>query len=248
MKQEVKGKLEELTVNVVRSSALNNNLYDAWFNKPFNIEELRLFTRNYGEWVKSFPKTLAILFVNLYDSTAQTEIASTLNSEMGYGNPEKAHWKLLDYFMNKLSIHLEKKCELDRSELKKQLELLPTTKQLIDGERELYGDEDRRKAVGAQLALEWQAYHMLSKLHEGAQRNYSHLWPSRIDFDRDAEYFLIHLIAEKDHERESLEAAKQHAKSIEDVVRISFGFNQHLDLIANFWDGLYQSIRGVKNA
>lgn len=236
--------LKELTKSVVEHPALRNRFYDTWLSRSFNINELRIFARNYREWVISFPKNLSILFANLDDSVAQTEIASTLHSEMGYGKPEKAHWKLLDSYLNSLSLKMGYDGEVERSKLEKELELLPSTKKLIEGEREIYGNNDRRIAVGAQLALEWQAYHMLSKLHEGAQKHHSPLWPGRVAFDKDAEYFLIHLIAEKDHERESLEAAAQYAKDNQDLRRIGSGYNQHLDLIANFWNGIYKEISG----
>jgi len=239
-------KLEELAKSANNHGALNNEFYQNWLDKKFNISALKIFARNYGEWVKSFPDTLALLFSTTQDPDAKIEYIQTLYSEMGYGNSEKVHWKLLDMFYSELSSKLGDKTTLDRNKLENELELLPSTKKLIEQERELYGNKNSALSVGAQLALEWQAYTMLRKLFEGSL-NYQDLWEDRDEFHEACEYFYVHIgAAEKEHKKESLEAAKKYATDEKSLDDIKQGFNQHLELIENFWNGVYNEIKKVK--
>ena len=115
--------------------------------------------------------------------------------------------------------------------------MLPSTQDLIEGERELY--QDALKSAGAQLALEWQAYTMLRQLYDGA-RNYLPLWSNPDEFHEACEYFYTHIgAAEKDHKQESLKAVKQYAADEASLARIIEGYNRHLKLISGFWEGLH---------
>ena len=83
--------LEALLTDITNDSALNNEFYREWMTRRLTIDELAIFARNYGEWVKSFPDALAILLVTTDDIDAKTEYIKTLYSEMGYGNSGKVH-------------------------------------------------------------------------------------------------------------------------------------------------------------
>lgn len=234
--------LEQLTERIGESPALNNPFYDNWISRRFDIGELEVFARNYGEWVKSFPDTLAVLFFSTDDLNAKTEYVNTLHSEMGYGNPKKVHWRLLDTFFGELSSKLGYDGQLNRDRLESEISLLPSTRKLIGEERRLYGEESREVAVGAQMALEWQAYTMLRKLYEGA-RNYKELWQNQDEFHEACEYFYAHIgEAEKEHKKESLNAARQYATDERRIVEIIRGYNEHLDLIAGFWTGVHEEL------
>jgi pyrroloquinoline quinone (PQQ) biosynthesis protein C len=208
-----------------------------------NMEELELVARNYGAWVKSFPDSLATLILATDDLEAKAEYVKTLYSEMGYGNPEKIHSVLLDTFFLELARKLGQESRLDRSNLRREVEILPSTQDLIEGEQELYRDSHR--SPGAQLALEWQAYTMLRKLYDGA-RNYLPLWSNPDEFHEACEYFYTHIgAAEKDHKQESLTALKRYARDEESMARIIEGYNCHLELISNFWEGLHSAMAGI---
>lgn len=229
-------RLEQLLEDIKTHPALDNPFYDDWMSRKLAMEELRVVARNYGAWVKSFPDSLGLLVADTDDLDAKIEYVKTLYSEMGYGNPAKVHWVLLDSFFKELADRMGDATALDRVRLEREVELLPGTAALIQGEMELYRDSLR--SVGAQLALEWQAYTMLRKLYEGA-RNYQSLWPDSDGFHEACEYFYAHIgAAEKDHKDESLNAAKKYAVDEESVTKIFDGFNRHLDLIAAFWRGL----------
>lgn len=232
--------LEKLLGEITSQPALENDFYRKWMAESFGIEELEVFARNYGAWVKSFPDSIAILVTATHDIDAKSEYVKTLYSEMGYGNPTKAHSVLLTLFFNELSNKLGANGRLDPERLEREFEMLPTTRGLIDGEQELYGDEEM--SFGAQLALEWQAYTMLRKLYDGA-RNYLPLWSNPDEFHEACEYFYTHIgAAEKDHKEESLNAVRRYAKDEQSLARIIDGYHKHLNLIAEFWLGLYDAV------
>jgi pyrroloquinoline quinone (PQQ) biosynthesis protein C len=232
--------LEHLLQEITSEPALENDFYRKWMSESFSIEELEVFARNYGAWVKSFPDSLATLVSSTDDIDAKSEYVKTLYSEMGYGNPTKAHSVLLGLFFKELAGKLGEKGRLDHDRLEREIEMLPTTHELIKGEDELYGDA--QMSFGAQLALEWQAYTMLRKLYDGA-RNYLPLWSNPDEFHEACEYFYTHIgAAEKDHKEESLSAVRRYALDEQSLARIIDGYHQHLKLIADFWLGLYDAV------
>ena len=230
----------EQELNQIRNHpALENDFYREWMSRCLTIEEIEIFARNYGAWVRSFPDALATLVATTSDLEAKGEYVKTLYSEMGYGNSSKAHSVLLDAFFRALAGKLGDGSRLDWERLEHEVDILPSTQELLAGEMELYRDADM--SVGAQLALEWQAYTMLRKLYEGA-RNYLHLWDKPDEFHEACEYFYAHIgAAEKDHKEESLKALMRSAAR-GSLAKIMQGYNLHLDLIFGFWKGLSQMI------
>lgn len=234
--------LEAMLAKITTTPALENAFYQEWTTRCFNIEELHAFAKNYGAWVKSFPDALAILLVTTGDLEAKTEYVKTLYSEMGYGNADKVHSVLLNNFFNELAAQMGEKNKLDQAS--GNGDLLPSTTSLIQGEQALYAD--REMSFGAQLALEWQAYTMLRKLYDGA-RNYLSLWQDPDEFHEACEYFYAHIGAtEKEHKEESLKAVKRYAVSEDAVDKMTEGYRRHLELIANFWQGLHAEISKLK--
>ena len=235
--------LEALLADIINHPALNNEFYHEWMTRKLTVEELAVFARNYGEWVKSFPDALAILLVTTEDIDAKTEYVKTLFSEMGYGNSEKVHSILLNNFFKELVQKMGHESDVDWESLQKNVDLIPTTQELVQGEQDLY--RDPQMSFGAQLALEWQAYTMLRKLYDGA-RNYLPLWNNPDEFHEACEYFYAHIGAtEKEHKQESLKAVKRYATSEESLAKMIDGYQRHLDLIFNFWRGLYHALNTV---
>src|ERR1044071_6704775 len=131
--------LAQLLQEITSQPALENDFYRRWMSGSFTIEELEIFARNYEAWVKSFPDALATLVSATDDLDAKGEYVKTLYSEMGYGNAQKAHSVLLGQFFEELARKLGESGKLDRDRLERESELLPSTRELIDGERKLYG-------------------------------------------------------------------------------------------------------------
>src|SRR5437016_3389443 len=132
--------LEALLADITNHPALNNDFYREWMTRRFTIDELAVFARNYGAWVKAFPDALAILLVTTDDVDAKTEYVKTLYSEMGYGNSEKVHSALLSNFFDELVRKMDHDDAAHWHSLQKSFELLPATQQLIRGEQDLYRD------------------------------------------------------------------------------------------------------------
>jgi pyrroloquinoline quinone (PQQ) biosynthesis protein C len=240
--EDLRKNLEKMVNNISKHLAVNNDFYKLWMAGPINIEGLEVFVRNYGAFVKYFPNAMTSIILVTDDLEAKTEYVKTLFSEMGYGNPTKLHSLLFDAFFSRLADKLGYRGRLDRSRLEKQMEILPTTRKFIDGERWLYGNTNPRIAAGAQLAQEWQAYTMLRQLYEGA-RNYAFLWSNQDEFHEDCEYYYVHIgAAEKDHKEESINAAIKCQVDESSLEDISFGFNEHLALYVDFWKGIHDEI------
>ena len=225
------------------SSAIQNQFFDQWMNSTMSLEEVDLFGTNYSQWVKFFPNALALLITATDNEKAKCEYGSTLYSELGYGKHQKVHSALLAHFLTKLK---EKISPRAGGQKQAQIpEILASTHELIHGEQALYSDPLRSK--GAQLALEWQAYTMLRKLYTGA-RNYQHLWADPDEFHEDCEYFYAHLgAAEKDHKAESLAAILNSEIRPDQVHLVNSGYDEHLNLIGKFWNGIAISIQGRRN-
>lgn len=216
--------------------ALKNKFYSRWVKTSLPIESIAVFALNYWEFSKQFPTTLAQLIVNTQDVSAQVEYTKILYSELGYGKTKKAHSVLFQNFCRDLAEKMGVPGSLSLEHLK--IPLLAETIQLIEGEKNLYS-QDVAIGAGAQLALECQAFNMLSMLYEGA-RNYADMWPSLSDFHESCEFFYIHIgSAEKDHREEALAAVENIIKSDPVLLKKAiYGFNEHLNLFANFWKAI----------
>jgi pyrroloquinoline quinone (PQQ) biosynthesis protein C len=228
----------ELATSLRDHPAINNRFYLNWTSRALTKGQLQVFVLNYGAFVESFPQTLALLIAATSDVTAQVELSKTLYSEMGYGNSDKAHSKLFYCFFAQLADKMSCPGAFNRSTLLASAKYLPTTIAFIEGEKKLYTDPNPAVSMGAQLALEWQAYTMLRKLYEGARR-YMSLWADEDEFHEACEYFYAHIgAAEKDHKTESLNAARQLVDSSESLDALRRGFSSHLTLFEDFWSGL----------
>lgn len=238
--------MQDLThyINNIKShKALNNGFYTEWMTKQWPIEYIALFARNYWEFSWNFPKVLAELIIHTTDNASRLEYTKILYSELGYGQKDKIHSHLFEEFLTNLSEKMGRPHYLSLENLQKNFPLLQTTTQLIEGEKKLYS-ENLAVGAGAQLALECQAYLMISQLYEGA-RNYMNLWSNISSFHESCEFFYIHIgSAEKDHREQALTAIHSIIKYDPQLTQQAiYGFNKHLELFANFWDGLLLAIK-----
>jgi pyrroloquinoline quinone (PQQ) biosynthesis protein C len=244
---DARTELKKLVEHLSEHEALDNAFYRAWMSRPFGVDAIAVFVRNYGAFVRAFPNVMAELIRITDDLDAKTEHTKTLYSEMGYGNPKKLHSVLFDTFFDSLAEKLGHPGKLARARLERDLVLLPTSRRFIDGEFELYGHKDVRVAVGAQLAQEWQAYGMLRQLYEGA-RNYAKLWSVPDEFHEACEYYYVHIgAAEKEHKDESLAAALRYAHSPAHLAKVREGFDTHLQLYVDFWNGIHGEMMKVES-
>lgn len=229
--------LNLLVEKVHENEALDNDFYNKWIEAPVSTKIICLFARNYNEFTSCFPGVLAQLIANTKQLSARVEYSKILYSELGNGQLEKAHPILFEKFCNDLLGHMCVPGALNMKDLEKQVPILDGTINLINGEKKLYSG-DIFTAVGAQVALEAQAYNMICQLYEGA-RNYLHLWPNKSSFHESCEFFYAHIgAAEKDHKVEALAAANKIIQTDEELEKAIYGFKKHLELFSNFWKSL----------
>lgn len=215
--------------------ALNNPFYDKWTKRQLSFDEAEVFLVNYCAWIETVTEHIARVFLATADLEARCETIKNLYSEMGCGNPEKAHITLLRKFAVALLTELGGK----PYQLPAQSELLqPSTRALIDSQSRLFGNDSPQIAAGALLAQEWQAFTMLVQLYDGA-RLYIPAWKDSEDFHDAAEYFYIHIgEAEKEHKIQSIKSAGQYVHSDAELAALKEGYADFLDVLANFWQGI----------
>lgn len=236
--------IEMLAHTVYQSGALNNRFYDLWTSSQLNLKQIAIFARNYGEFNRAFPEVLSIMIGNAANIAARTEYTKTLYSEMGCGLAEKVHSVLFEQWLLALGEKMGCAESLRWESIERDYSVLPQTRELIDGEKNLYAN-DSATASGAQLALEWQAYTMLRRLYDGAVQ-YKVLWGDEDKFHEACEYFYAHIGAvEKEHKIESLNGARQFYCGQQSLKRIEDGFFKHLMLFENFWNAIADNVRSV---
>lgn len=229
--------LLRLVQKIGNHEATNNFFYQKWLHTKLTAEKIAVFARNYWELTYRFPEALAALIQNIDNVYTRTEYTKTLYSEMGNGDPKRVHAVLFEDFCNDLFRNLGYENSLSMDFLKRTTPLLSQTIELIKWQRELYSKE-YAVAAGAQLALEWQAYTMITQLYDGA-RNYIDLWPTRDKFHESCEFFYVHIgAAEKEHKNESITAALKITENGGEFSQIELGFNKHLELLASFWNAI----------
>lgn len=227
----------DLAKSTRQHRALNNPFYDKWTKRQLSFDEAEVFLVNYCAWIETVTEHIARVFLATADLEARCETIKNLYSEMGCGNPEKAHITLLRKFAVALLTELGGKPyqlpETSRSPL-----LQPSTRTLIESQSRLFGNASPQIAAGALLAQEWQAFTMLVQLYDGA-RLYIPTWKDPEDFHDAAEYFYIHIgEAEKEHKIQSVKSASQDVHSEADLVALREGHADFLDVLADFWQGI----------
>jgi pyrroloquinoline quinone (PQQ) biosynthesis protein C len=237
--------IEALARTVYSSIALDNDFYDLWTSRKLSSAQIAIFARNYGEFNRAFPEVLSVMISSTRNIEARTEYAKTLFSEMGYGSAEKAHSVLFDAWLAELGARLGAAECLRWKTIEGDLDPLPETFALIEGEKAMYGS-DNATGAGAQLALEWQAYTMLRRLYDGAAL-YKDLWTNEDEFHEACEYFYAHIgAAEKEHKIESLKGAQQFNTDAAARLRIQNGFHRHLELFGEFWNATARAMKAAQ--
>ncbi|MGE8176018.1 iron-containing redox enzyme family protein [Pseudomonas fluorescens] len=241
-------KIQCLAESVFTHNALNNTFYQRWMGGTLSLGDVEVFARNYLARTTQTSRMVALSFVGTDDLYAQVEIVKNLYSEMGYGNPEKAHLALLECYLIDLLSRLA-----DRPYSMDELMALPVLESTHTFSREqlsLYtdgGHNNPRHVLGTLLAQEWLAYSMLTRLYEGA-RNYKHLYANNDDFHEHCEYFYIHIgDAEKEHKIQAVKAATHECTTDQHIEEVRASFNRFLVITEQYWNGIAHAMPGVQS-
>ena len=245
----IQRKIQSLAESVFNHNALNNEFYQRWMGGPLSLGDVEVFARNYLARTTQTSRMVALSFMGTDDLHAHVEIVKHLYSEMGYGNPEKAHLALLEnYLIDLLSRLADRPYSMDELT---SLPVLESTRTFSREQLSLYTDGGRnnnpRHVLGTLLAQEWLAYSMLTRLYEGA-RNYQHLYANNDDFHEHCEYFYIHIgDAEKEHKIQAVKAATLECTSDQHVEEVSVSFNRFLIITEQYWNGIAHAMPCEKN-
>lgn len=215
---------------IMGHSACNNDFFYSISKKKMNPNQVRAFAPDYFFWVKSFPGILAGLIYNINDTETQFYLSQILFSELGSGFKDKMHFKLLADTFKAVGL----------SDI--QINTGPQyqeTKDLVNGMHGLYSNKDFLLAMGAQYALEKQAFPMIENLYKGF-KNFTNL--SKEDF----EYFELHLTEEPEHLKFMQDGIVRLAVNRDDIERTLTGASKCLDLIANFWERQFIEFKKIE--
>lgn len=206
-----------------------NPFFEHGKRQGWTREELSAFSPDYYHWVLSFPRILAGLVNNVQDEKSWFFLTQILFSELGSGNEDRMHFRLLGDLLVKLGLKREEIAAGPR---------YAETIELVEGLERIYKDRNLLSGMGAQYALEKQAFPMLAQLYDGF-RHFDGLSAS------DFEYFEIHLVEEPEHLRCMQECIGHYMSTPEDQDRVVAGAQQCLDLIAAFWRRQHTAVTTV---
>lgn len=233
--------LETLAHSCLDHPALNNGFYDLWRTQRLNLGQVELVGVKFYQHVAPTATRLSSLLVTLPPSAlrARSETVANINDELGHGDSEHAHTRLLEAFFDSL---LSRLAGVPTRLSDAEAPVLPATRHLVTEGQKLFSGDPHR-GVGALLAQEWHAYPQLIYLYEGA-RNYIDAYDNIVDFHSNCDFFYIHIGgAEEEHMRHSLSTAGTTCETNEQLALITEGFYAYLTLLASYWDSLHDAVR-----
>ncbi len=207
---------------------VNSNIYfQKFLNQSLSPQQLRMFLKQYHYFCKHFVKLLeGLLYRTPVDQIhMRTELTKTLYSELGNGQPSRAHITLLTNFSKVLGI---------KEEELQETEPLPSVITYLETLKRLFMESDFLRALGAELAVE-----------VTAEAEFRYFYPGLSGYDlfqeQDLEFFRLHLEEEAQHESWLLDAVEATAESHEDYERVALGARSAADAWHSFWLGMDQA-------
>ena len=208
---------------------VNTNVFFERFHaQRLSETQLRVFLRQYHFFCKHFVKLLeGLLYRTPLDRLEmRIELAKTLFSELGSGNPEQAHITLLSNFARAIS--------LDEQELDRTVPI-PAVRSYLDQLHHLFIDSDYLTALGAEMAVEITAASEFRYLYPGLKAYASFR-------DEDLRFFRIHVEEEVCHGTWLTDAVEHTARSEADFDTVASGARRAADAWHLFWLALYQHV------
>jgi len=235
-------RIRALTSGCAKHPAVANRFFTLWMAGPLPVEQVELVAQNFYARVCHTPDRLALAFLAMTgDTRARAEIVRNLADEAGHGGGAGAHSVLLRSFWESLLSRLHSyPVDFDQVDAP----VLRTTEHLVKEGEKLFSSPYPQEVCGALLAQEWHAYPQLVFLYEGA-RNYRHLFELE-EFHEVCEYFYLHIGGtEKRHLQLALSTAARTCRTTADLDHLERGFNRYLDLLADNWAELHDTIAGA---
>ena len=187
---------------------------------------VRVFSPDYFYFISTFPNCLGQLIAQLVGNDV-TVVAGILFQETGCGVETKSHSNLFAEVLARIGIPDEELSASPRHEV---------TNQLTSGMRHLYSGSDKLIALGAQYALERQAFSMIANL----DRIFASM--QELEDQPRMEYFSIHLKDEPEHMRLMRTCVKRYLVDAASAERIKSGGEELLNLLNNFWTEMHKQV------
>jgi len=216
--------VNELECHPVNSNAFFQAIRDRMLTRP----QLQAFGRQYYYFCKNFVKELEGLLyrtpVDLVDM--RIELIKTLHSELGGGNPQRAHIRLLEKFTTSL--------DLDEVELHRTVPI-PEVVWYLRLLHRLFIEGDHLTALGAELAVEITAGSEFLFLYPGLKQH--------PDFNEDTLiFFKLHLNEEQCHSAWLIDAVHRTARTQDDYERVAAGARETAAGWHRFWGGVHREV------
>ncbi|CAM3703358.1 hypothetical protein TSOC111612_10015 [Tsukamurella ocularis] len=234
--------VRSLAESVAQSRAADNDFYRLWMTTRLLPAQVELFAVNFHAHVAPTVDRLTQTFVRPHDVEARAETIENIFDEMGHGHADQVHAALAERFLDSLLTAVNDGRPTRLAEA--TAPVLPTTRRLIDEGMDLFAS-DVHTSLGALMAQEWHAYTHLVKLYEGV-RLYRDGYQDLDSFHEHCEFFYLHIgSAEKEHKIQSLASTARVCDTPEALAAMTSGLNRYLQLLEEYWTGLYVAIRAA---
>ena len=218
------GLVHELKAHPVNTNAF----FQAFKDQYLSRRQLQLFLRQYHYFCKHFVKVLeGLLYKTPVDALEmRVELAKTLHSELGSGNAEQAHIRLLERFATAVGLSPN---TLERTEP------LPEVAAYLAVLQRLFIESDYLTALGSEMAVEITAASEFRYFYPG-------LTKYQTFSAHDLAFFEMHLEAEECHSAWLNEAVENTARTQADLDRVAAGARTTADAWLAFWQGLNRDV------
>lgn len=210
--------------DAIVSTGMNDNpLYERFRRGGISREQLERFSEQYFYYIRTFPQILAGLAARVEEEAVRVELAKTIVSELGNGEPGKIHFQLFENAIAPMGVKLADIDDTPR---------IPVADALVDGIRDLFLRDSTFAAIGGHYTIELAGLPMISSMYEGFRT-----FPeSTIE---SMEYFYLHLLVEHEHVEWITAAVSQHLDDPASIAEIERGALVIGNLLREFWNGLY---------
>src|SRR3989449_7977294 len=187
-----------------------------------------MYLRPFHYFCKHFVKVLeGLLYKTPVDAIEmRVELAKTLHSELGSGNAEQAHIRLLERFATAVGLSPN---TLERTEP------IPEVAAYLAVLQRLFIESDYLTGLGSEKAVEITAASEFRYFYPG-------LTKYQTFSAHDLAFFVMHLEAEECDSAWLTEAVEKTARTQADLDRVAAGARTTADAWLTFWQGLYRDV------
>lgn len=221
-------RLVALREELERHPVTRHGFFGAFRDRHLSEVQLRRFLRQYQYFCRRFVKVLEGLLSRtpLERHEMRIELTKTLSSELGAGQPERAHIRLLNRCAAVLGL---------TEEALEATEPLPFVTAYLGVLERLFLTGDYLTALGAELAVEITAAAEFRYFYPGLRKY------ERFQED-DLEFFKLHLQEEQAHGDWLLAAVRHTAAGAADYAKVAAAARETAWAWSRFWDGMHAAV------